>query len=165
MQAAHDPSRTGARAGAPPGRPLAEVSWLVPVPVIASAAQATDVTTSNVPGPPLPLYLAGARMVAAYPLVATIGSAVNITMVTYDGMAYVGMSADDRAVGDLDALVEDIRAGFAAVTAGRSDLPTGMPAARPTSRAGTARTRPGRRRHLFGLTAPAASLQSEQVFG
>jgi diacylglycerol O-acyltransferase len=98
--------------------PLAEVSWLVPVPVIASAAQATDVTTSNVPGPPLPLYLAGARMVAAYPLVATIGSAVNITMVTYDGMAYVGMSADDRAVGDLDALVEDIRAGFAAVTAG-----------------------------------------------
>ena len=57
-------------------------------------------------------------MVAAYPLVATIGSAVNITMVTYDGMAYVGMSADDRAVGDLDALVEDIRAGFAAVTAG-----------------------------------------------
>ena len=65
--------------------PLAEVSWLVPVPMLAQAAQASDVTTSNVPGPPIPLYLAGVRMVAAYPLVATIGAAVNITMVTYDG--------------------------------------------------------------------------------
>jgi diacylglycerol O-acyltransferase len=96
--------------------PLAEVSWLVPVPVIAGAAQTTDVTTSNVPGPPMPMYLAGARMVAAYPLVATIGSAVNITMVTYDGTAFIGMSADDRAVPDLGGLVADVRDGFAAVT-------------------------------------------------
>ena len=57
-------------------------------------------------------------MVAAYPLVATIGAAVNITMVTYDGQAYIGVSADDRAVSDLDDLVEDLRAGFAAVTGG-----------------------------------------------
>lgn len=98
--------------------PLAEVSWLVPVPMLAQAAQASDVTTSNVPGPPIPLYLAGVRMVAAYPLVATIGAAVNITMVTYDGQAYIGVSADDRAVGDLDELVEDLRAGFATVTGG-----------------------------------------------
>jgi diacylglycerol O-acyltransferase len=96
--------------------PLAEVSWLVPVPMIAHAAQTTDVTTSNVPGPPMPMYLAGARMVAAYPLVATIGSAVNITMVTYDGTAFIGVSADDRAVNDLPELIEDLRAGFAAVT-------------------------------------------------
>ncbi|MEI6361266.1 MAG: wax ester/triacylglycerol synthase domain-containing protein [Actinomycetes bacterium] len=96
--------------------PLAEVSWLVPVPMIAHAAQTTDVTTSNVPGPPMPMFLAGARMVAAYPLVATIGSAVNITMVTYDGTAFIGVSADDRAVGDLAELVEDLRSGFADVT-------------------------------------------------
>jgi diacylglycerol O-acyltransferase len=96
--------------------PLAEVSWLVPVPMIAHAAQTTDVTTSNVPGPPMPMFLAGARMVAAYPLVATIGSAVNITMVTYDGTAFIGVSADDRAVNDLADLVEDLRSGFASVT-------------------------------------------------
>jgi WS/DGAT/MGAT family acyltransferase len=96
--------------------PLAEVSWFVPVPMLAQAARASDVTTSNVPGPPIPLYLAGVRMVAAYPLVATIGAAVNITMVTYDGTAYIGVSADDRAVTDLDDLVEDLRSGFAAVT-------------------------------------------------
>jgi diacylglycerol O-acyltransferase / wax synthase len=95
--------------------PLAEVSWFVPVPLLAQAAQSSDVTASNVPGPPVPLYLAGAKMLAAYPLVATIGAAVNVTMVTYDGTAYVGISADDRAVPDLDDLVEDLRSGFAEV--------------------------------------------------
>jgi hypothetical protein len=64
----------------------------------------------------MPMYLAGSRMLAAYPLVATIGAAVNITMVTYDGGAYIGLSADDRAISDLDDLVEDLRAGFAMVT-------------------------------------------------
>jgi diacylglycerol O-acyltransferase len=54
-------------------------------------------------------------MLAVYPLVATIGAAVNVTMVTYDGTAYVGISADDRAVPDLDELVEDLRSGFAEV--------------------------------------------------
>lgn len=104
--------------------PLAEVSWFVPVPMIAQAAQASDVTTSNVPGPPLPLYLAGVRMVAVYPLVATIGAAVNITMVTYDGTAYFGISADDRAVTDLPELIADLAAGFADVT---GDTPTTRP--------------------------------------
>lgn len=96
--------------------PLAEVSWFVPVPMLAQAAKASDVTTSNVPGPPIPIYLAGARMIAAYPLVATIGAAVNVTMVTYDGKAFVGVSSDDRAVKDPADLMHDLRAGFHAVT-------------------------------------------------
>ena len=96
--------------------PLAEVSWLVPMPVLAHAARASDVTTSNVPGPPLPLYIAGARIVGMYPLVATIGAAVNVTMVTYDGSAFVGISADERAVPDIHELVADLRSGFASVT-------------------------------------------------
>ena len=95
--------------------PLAEVSWVVPVPVLASAAQASDVTASNVPGPPIPMYLCGSRVLATYPLVATIGAAVNITMVTYDGTAFIGVSADDRAVGDLGHLIRDLEAGFAEV--------------------------------------------------
>lgn len=96
--------------------PLAEVSWFVPVPMLAHAARASDITTSNVPGPPIPIFLAGARMIAAYPLVATIGAAVNVTMVTYDGHAFVGVSSDDRAVKDHSELMHDLRAGFHAVT-------------------------------------------------
>ncbi len=98
--------------------PLAEISWLVPVPVLAQAALASDVTTSNVPGPPVPLYVAGARIVGMYPLVATIGAAANVTMVTYDGSAFVGVSTDDRAVPDLGEFVDDLRSGFETVTGG-----------------------------------------------
>lgn len=107
--------------------PLAEVSWLVPVPMLAAAARTSDVTASNVPGPPIPLYLAGQRMIAAYPLVATIGAAVNVTMVTYDGTIFIGVSADDRAVPDLPALVDDLRQGFAVVI-GQPVRPAGGPA-------------------------------------
>ena len=95
--------------------PLADASWLVPVPILASAAKTSDVTASNVPGPPLPLYIAGTEAVGTWPLVATIGAAVNITMVTYNGTAFVGISADDSAVPDLAILVEDLRKGFAEV--------------------------------------------------
>lgn len=98
--------------------PLAEISWLVPVPVLAQAALASDVTTSNVPGPPVPLYVAGARIVGMYPLVATIGAAANVTMVTYDGSAFVGISTDDRAVPDPGQFVDDLRSGFETVTGG-----------------------------------------------
>lgn len=119
--------------------PLADISWLVPVPVLASAAKSSDVTTSNVPGPPMAFYLAGARMVGAYPLVATVGAAVNVTMVTYDGSAFIGISADDRAVPDLDDLVEDLRAGFAEVT----EAPVGPadPLATPHKGDGTPKAR------------------------
>ncbi len=96
--------------------PLAEVSWFVPVPMLASVARASDITTSNVPGPPMPIYLAGSRMIAVYPLVATIGAAVNVTMVTYDSKAFIGVSTDDRAIGDHADLMHDLRAGFHVVT-------------------------------------------------
>ena len=47
-----------------------------------------------------------------YPLVATIGAAVNITMLTYNGTASVGVSSDDAAVADPDVLLEALRQGF-----------------------------------------------------
>ena len=118
--------------GAPATRmadPLADVSWFVPVPVLAQAARASDLTTSNVPGPPIPLYLAGAKMVAAFPLVATIGAAVNVTMVTYDGAACIGVSTDDRSVTDPAELIDDLRWGFEQVT-GESVEPADRYAAR-----------------------------------
>jgi hypothetical protein len=94
--------------------------------MLAAAARTSDLTASNVPGPPIPLYLAGVRMIAAYPLVATIGAAVNVTMVTYDGTIFIGVSADDRAVPDLPVLIDDLRQGFA-TTVGQTIRPAGGP--------------------------------------
>ena len=55
-------------------------------------------------------------MIAVYPLVATIGAAVNVTMVTYDGKAFIGVSTDDRAIGDHADLMHALRAGFHSAT-------------------------------------------------
>ena len=92
---------------------MADVTWLLPVPVLANVARASDVTTSNVPGPPMPIYIAGSRVVGSWPLVPTVGAAANITMVTYDGTAFVGLSATDGSPSRILAdFVTDLRAGF-----------------------------------------------------
>jgi diacylglycerol O-acyltransferase / wax synthase len=53
-----------------------------------------NVTVSNVPGPGFPLFLAGARMVAMYPLgPVTEGVGLNMTVMSYCGMVYFGLNA------------------------------------------------------------------------
>jgi hypothetical protein len=62
-----------------------------------------NVTISNVPGPNFPLYSAGARMVAMYPLGPILdGGALNITCMSYMGAMYFGLNADHDAVPDVD---------------------------------------------------------------
>ncbi|MCH9816986.1 MAG: WS/DGAT domain-containing protein [Actinomycetia bacterium] len=118
LQAAHDEVRRWRDEPALAlTNPIMDASWLVPVPVLARSARGTDVTTSNVPGPPIPCYISGAQIVGTWPLVATGGGAANITMVTYDGTAFVGVSSDDKAIADPDAFLADLRDGFAEVIA------------------------------------------------
>jgi hypothetical protein len=95
---------------------MAELSRLIPPELISAVAQASDLTASNVPGVPIPVWLAGARVTRMYPLVATIGAAVNVTMLTYDGTASVGISTDDAAVDDREELIRCLRTGFRIVT-------------------------------------------------
>jgi WS/DGAT/MGAT family acyltransferase len=58
-----------------------------------------NVTISNVPGPNFPLYSAGARMVAMYPMGPIMdGGALNITVMSYMGSVYFGLVADRDAV-------------------------------------------------------------------
>ena len=72
----------------------------------------SDLTASNVPGIPVPVWLAGAKVERMYPLVGTIGAAINVTMLTYIGTASVGVSSDDAAVTDREQLMESLRHGF-----------------------------------------------------
>lgn len=95
---------------------LAELSRLVPPELISAVAQASDLTASNVPGVPIPVWIAGAQVLRMYPLVATIGAAVNVTMLTYNGVASVGVSTDDAAVDDREELIRCLRQGFRVVT-------------------------------------------------
>ncbi len=91
---------------------LAEFSRFLPPELLSAAAQTSDLTASNVPGVPVPVWLCGAKVERMYPLVATIGAAINITMLTYAGVASVGISTDDAAVDDREELVRSLRYGF-----------------------------------------------------
>ena len=94
---------------------FAELTRFLPPELVSAAAQTSDLTASNVPGVPVPVWLAGARVERMYPLVGTIGAAINVTMLTYEGTASVGVSSDDAAVGDRAELISSLRSGFGEV--------------------------------------------------
>ena len=59
----------------------------------------SNLVISNVPGPQVPLYLAGARMLTFHPMsIVMHGVALNITVQTYAGSVDFGLIADQQAV-------------------------------------------------------------------
>ena len=52
-----------------------------------------NLLVSNVPGPPVSLYVAGARVLATYPVsvVSDLTGGINITVTSYDGQLHVGV--------------------------------------------------------------------------
>ena len=74
---------------------------------------AYNLVCTNVPGPPFPLYLLGARMSESYPLVPLFGhQGVGIALLSYAGKLCWGFSADRDVVPDLHDLVEAVRTAF-----------------------------------------------------
>ena len=72
-----------------------------------------NLVISNVPGPPVPLYMAGARMVANYPTSIVVhGLALNITVQSYDQQMDFGLMADAAAMPDVRLLADALRVAF-----------------------------------------------------
>ena len=85
-----------------------------------------NVIVSNVPGPDFPLYLAGARLVAMYPLGPIVeGTGVNITVFSYLGTMYVGVQGCWDLVPDLETIGSGMEESLAELveTANRRDRP------------------------------------------
>ena len=75
--------------------------------------QVANVVISNVPGPPMPLYLAGARMLTNYPASIVVhGLALNITVQSYDQSLDFGLMADAAAMPDVRSLAEALHSAF-----------------------------------------------------
>ena len=75
--------------------------------------QVANVVISNVPGPPVPLYMAGARMLSNYPTSIVVhGLALNITVQSYDQSLDFGLIADAAAMPDVHELAAAIRLAF-----------------------------------------------------
>ena len=93
-----------------------------------------NLAISNVPGPPLPLYLAGAKFLSFHPLSIIVhGLALNITMQSYAGHVDFGIVADKKALPHANYLAKAIEAAFKqALTVFASpaegQLPSGKPA-------------------------------------
>jgi WS/DGAT/MGAT family acyltransferase len=72
-----------------------------------------NVAISNVVGPQMPLYYAGARVKTYYPLsIVTHGLALNITVVSYSGAIHFGFTACRRAMPDIEDFVDDMRTSY-----------------------------------------------------
>jgi diacylglycerol O-acyltransferase len=85
-----------------------------------------NTVTTNVPGPQVPLYLAGRRMLEAFPFVPLGGQVrIGIAIFSYDGGINFGVTGDWDGARDIDVLCTGIEAGVSDL------LGTGTPAPAP----------------------------------
>src|SRR3954453_2569103 len=106
-----------------PAALLQDANNFIPPAVFSRAARLTlafstsrpgrptwNLVISNVPGPQFPLYMAGARLEANYPVsVITDGMGLNITVMSYMGHMDFGIVADRDQMPDVDVLMDHLR--------------------------------------------------------
>jgi hypothetical protein len=101
-RARHDPVLAAAE-------PLAAVANLLPTALVAryvrDQARAVDFAASNVRGAPVPLWLAGARVLADHPIGPLTAAALNVSLLSLDGTCHLGLHSDAGAVADPARLV------------------------------------------------------------
>jgi WS/DGAT/MGAT family acyltransferase len=90
---------------------------LLPRTALAAAAArrpAMNLLVSNVPGPQLPLYAAGARVLSNHPVsvVHDLTGGLNITVMSYDGHLDVGVIACRRTVPDVWTITDHLRSAL-----------------------------------------------------
>jgi WS/DGAT/MGAT family acyltransferase len=115
---------------------------LMPKGVIGAMLKGVDFLASNVPGVPVPMWLEGQRVVRFFPFGPTAGSAVNITLMSYDGTCCMGANMDAAAIPDPDVLAQCLREGFDEVCALADGTPAATKPKAPRSKAAKTATRP-----------------------
>lgn len=83
---------------------VAKIASVLPTSLLVrlgrTQAQTVDFATSNVKASPVPVYIAGAKLIATYPMGPLVGVAANITLVSYDGNLDIGVNTDAAAIDD-----------------------------------------------------------------
>ncbi|MGW0176394.1 wax ester/triacylglycerol synthase domain-containing protein [Rhodococcus sp. NPDC003322] len=120
---------------------------LLPASTLGNMLKNVDFLASNVPGSPIPLFTAGAEVLRYYAFSPTLGSAFNVTLLSYTSWCGVGINADTASVPDLGTLTESLAGGFRDVLALCPDTPgtaVVLDPMRATGPGGSARLTPGR---------------------
>jgi WS/DGAT/MGAT family acyltransferase len=77
------------------------------------AQRNVNTITTNVPGPQMPLYVAGSRMLKAYPYVPLAGQIrIGVAIFSYDGQVNFGITGDHDTTEDLDVMCDGIEGGM-----------------------------------------------------
>lgn len=72
-----------------------------------------NTVTTNVPGPQIPLYAGGRRMLKAYPYVPLAGQVrIGVAIFSYDGQVTFGVTGDYDTTPDIDVLCRGIEDGM-----------------------------------------------------
>ncbi|MFE3755861.1 wax ester/triacylglycerol synthase domain-containing protein [Nocardia tengchongensis] len=89
----------------------------LPVGLLTPMFKHVDFIASDVPGSPVALYVAGAKVERIYPFGPTTGTAFNITLISHAGTCCIGINSDTAAVPDPEMLADCIAGGFGAIAA------------------------------------------------
>ena len=71
-----------------------------------------DFVTSNIPGAPVPVYVAGARVERLYAFAPPAGAAFNVALISHCDTCCIGVVIDTAAVPDHEMLLGCLRTGF-----------------------------------------------------
>ncbi|WP_063712698.1 wax ester/triacylglycerol synthase domain-containing protein [Nocardia concava] len=89
----------------------------LPVTLLTGMFKHVDFVASDVPGSPVALYVAGAKVERIYPFGPTTGTAFNITLISHVGTCYIGINSDTAAVPDPMRLTDCVAEGFRTIAA------------------------------------------------
>lgn len=120
---------------------LTELTGFAPPTILAQAARLQarqrmfNLVVTNVPGPQFPLYMLGRQLDAMFPMVPLAeNQALGIAIMSYNGQLNFGLNADYDALGDLEALADELRASIEElVAAAGAGSEIGSPSARRSS--------------------------------
>jgi WS/DGAT/MGAT family acyltransferase len=98
---------------------IMELAEWIPGPVLSRVLRSmgssapVNMIVTNVPGPQFPLYLAGAKLLAMYPIVPLApGAGLGVALFSYEGKLCWGFNGDYELVPDLRSFVEDVGVAF-----------------------------------------------------
>jgi diacylglycerol O-acyltransferase len=101
---------------------LLDAADLMPPPATREIARLVDhqpfvnLVVTNVPGPPFPLYLMGARLLEAIPVVPLGGNlTIGVAILSYDGGLVFGVTSDPGTCPDVTTFVDGAQASLAAL--------------------------------------------------
>ncbi|WP_067813641.1 wax ester/triacylglycerol synthase domain-containing protein [Nocardia inohanensis] len=88
----------------------------LPAGLLTDMFKHVDFVASDVPGSPVHLYFAGAKVERIYPFGPTTGTAFNITLISHVDTCCIGINSDTGAIPDPAQLTDCIAQGMRAVT-------------------------------------------------